>query len=121
MNKNLFNEDYISGMRLLLKEAKEQGVNIRKAQWVPHVSKMLSEHNLCYKFWNNTCVQNRIKLVVRCKTWYDLLYNPDICAFLWITTYERPTFWREKLWIMLGLNIDGEPIGYDMRLSDMKL
>ena len=115
------NEDYIKGMRLLLKGAKEQGVNIRKVQWIPHVSKMLSEHNLCYKFWYNTYSQNRIKYLLRCKTWYDLIYNTDVCAFLWILTYERPTFWRVKLWTMLGLDVDGDLFGFDTILTNMKL
>ena len=124
MNKNLFNEDYISGMRLLLKKSKEQGINVRQCQWIPNVSKMLSEHNLCYKFWNNTCSQNRIKNILKCDNWYDLLYSFNVCAFLWIVTNEKPTFWREKLSTMLGLDDDDDsidPIDYNVKLMNMKL
>lgn len=124
MNKNLFNEDYIKGMRLLLKESKIQGVNIRKARWIPSVSKKLSEHNLCYKFWFNTCNQNNIERMLKCDNWYDLLYNFNMCAFLWMLTSESSTFWREKLSTMLDLDIDGDfidPIDYSVRLMNMKL
>lgn len=116
------NEDYISGMRLLLKKSKEQGLDIiRKCQWIPNVSKMLSEYNLCYKFWRNTCNQNRIKNILKCNSWYDLLYNINVCAFLWIMSNESPAFWREKFWIILGLDIDGDPIDCATKLSNMKL
>lgn len=89
----MFNEDYIKGTKFLLGVSKEQGINIRKVQWVPHVSKMLSEHGVCYKFWYNVWSQNRLNKVPLCNTWYDVAYGQNSCLFCWSQTSEGHLFW----------------------------
>lgn len=94
------NEDYIRGIKFLLKKSKEQGINIHRAQWIPNVSKMLSEHNLCYKFWYNVNTQRRLQDVLFCETWYDVLYA-NVCLFEWAFTYEGYVFWDDMFHSML--------------------
>jgi hypothetical protein len=101
------NKDYISGMKLLLKESKIRGVNIRQCQWIPHVSKMMSERNLCYKFWRNVVKQERLREVLFCENWYDVLFNKHH-LFDWFLTEEGYTFWNKTFHSMLlpkGLSI----------------
>lgn len=99
------NEDYIKGIRFLLKKSREQGVNVRKVQWVPHVSKMLSEHDLCYKFWYNVWKQNSLYKIPLCNTWYDVMYDPHKYLFSWDKSYEGHSFWVSMLRRVLGIRI----------------
>ena len=115
------NEDYVKGMRLLLREAKMQRINIRKAQWVPHVSKMLSEHDLCYKFWYNVWDQKSLHRIFLCENWYDIMYVSDRWLFYWGTTEEGNDFWKTHLWGMLGLDINNYSCDFYSKLKDMKL
>ena len=102
MEEKTFNEDYIRGIKFLLEVSKEQGVNVRKAQWIPHVSEMLSKHNVCYQFWYNVWYQKRLNRVPLCKTWYDVMFDIDKCLFTWDKSYEGHSFWVSMLRRVLG-------------------
>ena len=121
MIENLFNEDYIGGMRLLLKESKIKGINIRRCTWIPNVSKILSERNLCYKFWCNVVKQGYLYRVFLCKTWYDIMYDGTKWLFLWPYTREGVDFWKGHLWGMLGLDEKDDFFSYPEKLRDMWL
>lgn len=122
MNKILYNEDYVNGMRFLLKKAKEQDLDIiRKCQWIPNVSKMLSEHDLCYKFWYNVWKQNKLHNVLLCKTWYDVMYDSRSWLFSWAFTEEGIIFWNNHLWKMLGLDECVNFFDYHEKLQGMRL
>jgi hypothetical protein len=113
------NEDYVKGIRFLLKETKERGINIRKVQWIPNVSKMLSERNLCYRFWYNVAEQGNLNRLPLCETWFDILYGCKKWLFIWLTTEEGSTFWKSHLWEMLGL--DDSYFGFVEELKGMRL
>ena len=115
------NEDYVKGMRLLLREAKMQGINIRKCTWIPNVSKMLSEHDLCYKFWYNVAKQKNLNRVFLCNDWYDIMYDSARWLILWSTTEEGIDFWRNHLWEMLGLDIYNDIFAFNDKLKEKKL
>lgn len=121
MNKNLYNEDYIKGIKFLLEVSKEQKINIRTVQWVPNVNKMLSEHNLCYKFWYNVWDQKSLHRIFLCKTWYDVMYVPDKWLFYWSTTKEGDDFWKTNLWGMLGFYEKDISFDFPSKLREMKL
>lgn len=97
MEEKMFNEDYLKGMKFLLEVSKEQGINIRMCTWIPHVSKKLSEYNVCYKFWRNVWKQKRLYRVPLCNTWYDVMFHPNKCLFIWDKTHERHSFWHLML------------------------
>jgi hypothetical protein len=115
------NEDYINGMKFLLKESKKQGINIRRCLWIPHVSKMLSEHNLCYKFWYNVVEQGNLYRIFLCENWYDIMYVGDKWLFYWGTTEEGNDFWKNHLWEMLGFYEKDISFGFPSKLREMKL
>ena len=114
------NEDYIKGIKFLLEKSREEGVNIRKVQWVPNVSKTLSEYNLCYKFWHNVWEQRKLYRIPLCETWFDIVYGDNKWLFIWLTTEEGSTFWKTHLWRMLGLGIP-EDFDFIKKLKDMRL
>ena len=99
------NEDYIKGIKFLLQKAKEQKINIRKAQWIPNVSKILSEHNACYKFWYNVWQQNRLHKILLCDTWFDVMYDHYRFLFRWDATREGHSFWSSMLTEVLGITL----------------
>ena len=104
---NGINKDYERGIKFLLKEAKERKINIRKCTWIPNVSKILSERNLCYKFWHNVVKQGRLRQTLFCENWYDVLFNRHH-LFDWFLTDEGYTFWNKKFHSILlpkGLSI----------------
>lgn len=112
------NEDYTKGMKFLLRKSKEQGINIRKVQWVPNVSKILSKHDLCYKFWYNVWAQKRLGRVPLCDTWFDVMYGPDKCLFCWGKTSEGQSFW----YLMLNEVLKTKDIvNSETRLSSTRL
>lgn len=115
------NEDYIKGMKFLLKEAKIKGINIRRCTWIPNVSKMLSERNICYKFWYNVVKQGNLNRVFLCKDWYDAMYVSETWLFLWATTEEGVDFWRNHLWEMLGLDVHNDIFAFNDKLKEKKL
>jgi hypothetical protein len=97
MEEKTFNEDYIKGIKFLLEKSREEGINIRKVQWIPHVSKMLSEHNVCYKFWYNVWSQKRLYRVPLCENWYDVMFDCHKCLFTWTNSCENHSFWSSVL------------------------
>ena len=105
MKEETFNKDYLRGMKFLLNKSREQGVNIRKAQWIPHVSKMLSEHNVCYKFWYNVWSQKRLGRVPLCKNWFDVMFDCHKCLFTWANSCESHSFWSSVLSEILGVKL----------------
>lgn len=121
MIENLFNEDYKKGMKLLLQESKKQGINVRKCQWIPNVSKMLSEHDLCYKFWHNVVKQKYLNRVFLCKDWYDVMYDSAKWLFLWPLSEEGAAFWKTNLWEMLGLDLHDNFFDFPHKLKERKL
>jgi hypothetical protein len=116
MEKN-YNEDYIKGMKFLLEKSREQGINIRKVQWIPNVSKLLSERNLCYEFWYNVWKQDRLDRTLLCKTWYDVIYGIDECLFCWARTRQGMAYWYVNLYKMLGVTGDDS----EGKLQNIKL
>ena len=119
MIKNSYNGDYIKGMKLLLERSREQNFNIRQCQWIPSVSKLLSEHNLCYKFWYNVVEQNNLSEIPYCKTWYDIMHGYH-CLFYWCKSDEGVDYWLNGLYKMLGVECyDDEEC--DCVLQNMKL
>ena len=121
MEERTFNEDYIKGIKFLLEKSREEGINIRKVQWVPHVSKMLSEHNVCYSFWHNVWEQKNLYRIPLCDTWYDVMFDPDKCLFSWGKTYEGHSFWASMFYWVLGIHVSAfasEYNGSGRRLCD---
>ena len=116
MKKN-YNQDYIKGIKFLLEASKGEEINIRKFQWIPSVSKKLSEHNLCYWFWYNVVEQGNLYRIPLCDTWYDVLHG-EYCLFYWHETSQGLEFWYRNLYNMLGLSIDG--VDNDIVLQNMK-
>lgn len=112
------NGDYIKGIKFLLEKSKEQKINIRKVQWIPNVSKLLSEHSLCYEFWYNVWKQKRLNRVPLCETWYDVLYDFDGCLFCWDETRQGMAYWYVNLYKMLG--VTGSDIGGKLRNMKLK-
>ena len=118
MKKNSYNRDYIKGMKFLLEKSREQNFNVRKYQWIPSVSKLLSEHNLCYKFWYNVVEQNNLSEIPYCKTWYDIMHG-EHCLFYWGRSDEGLDYWYRSLYNMLGVSKNDE--NCDEELQGMKL
>lgn len=119
MKEETFNEDYIKGIKFLLEKSREEGINIRKVQWVPHVSKMLSKHNVCYSFWYNVWSQKKLDRIPLCDTWYDALFDLDKCLFSWTSTYEGHSYWSSMLSEVLGTHVS-EISSYKSRGSSMR-
>lgn len=117
MEKN-YNDDYIKGIKFLLEASKRGVINIRKFQWIPSVSKKLSEYNLCYWFWYNVVEQGNLHRIPLCDTWYDVLHGDD-CLFYWAKTSQGLEFWHRNLYNMLGVSADD--MDSDIKLQDMKL
>ena len=107
MKEETFNEDYIKGIKFLLSNSKRQGVNIRKVQWVPHVSEMLSEHKLCHKFWYNVWSQKKLDRIPLCNDWFDVMFDPEKYLFSWSQTYDGYSFWVTMLSKVLGVHVSG--------------
>jgi hypothetical protein len=117
MKKN-YNQDYIKGIKFLLEASKGEEINIRKFQWIPSVSKKLSEHNLCYRFWYNVVEQGNLYRISLCDTWYDVLHGDD-CLFYWAKTSQGLDFWLSNLYNMLGVSNNDE--NCEEELQGMKL
>ena len=88
------NEDYVNGIKFLLRECKKSNINIRSYAWVCDLSMILSHYNVCYKFWFNTCNQNRLNRIPQCDIVYDIVYNSNTSLFTWDKTPEGGNFWH---------------------------
>lgn len=90
------NKDFEDGMKFLFKVCKEQGIDIRKYPWIADLSKILSEHSVCYKFWFYSYTQDRLTNILSCCTIDDILYG-QTALFVWNATQEGNDFWRSLL------------------------
>lgn len=91
------NEDYINGMRVLLRISHEQGINIRKFELIPLFCQKLSERGVCETFWKEVRTQNSVR--------YLTFYYPS-CApknlimlssalLVWDATSQGYRFWSD--------------------------
>lgn len=87
------NDDYKKGIRFLLQKSKEHNFNIHKYPWVCELSRLLSFHCACYKFWWNVCEQNRLKRIKICNTPDDFMYRYGKTLFTWDRTKEGGDYW----------------------------
>ena len=92
-----FNEDYKTGMRLLVAKCKREDVDYHKLRWLIKFSKMLSYRSLCYKFWLNVVEQERIGRIPLCKSVDDICYGIGLSLFYWTHTKEGYIFWHDEL------------------------
>lgn len=95
----MMNEDYIKGMKILLKYSHERGINIRKYTWIPLFSKYLSNEGLCEKFWANTQKQDIIYRITRLKFYYPHKHRRSLGELIdslltWTRTTEGVNFWH---------------------------
>jgi hypothetical protein len=89
---NQYNQDYIKGMKILLRISYKRGANIRKIKWIPSFCQKLSEHGVCEAFWKEVVRQNTMYIL------RDYLpSNPKILVSLMLTWNETPQgnlFWN---------------------------
>ena len=94
-----YNEDYKKGMRIVFELGKKFHVNVRKYQWIPHISSLLSSVNACEKFWNNVEIQGRFKNIEKikfyCQLFHNTNYDDSTSLFEWCVTIEGIRFWSE--------------------------
>lgn len=90
------NEDYKNGIRFLMQKCRAAGIEIRKYPWVCDLSKILSEHGVCYTYWFNTYKQDRLTNIPLCYEINDIMYG-DTTLFVWGSTSEGEVFWRSLL------------------------
>ena len=89
---NQYNQDYVNGMRVLLQISHEQGINIRKFEWIPLFCQRLSEYYACEIFWKEVARQNTMYML---KNYFPL--DPKILVSLMLTWNETPQgsyFWN---------------------------
>ena len=94
------NEDYIKGMKILLKYSHESGINIRNYTWIPLFSKYLSNEGLCEKFWANAKNQDIIYKITRLKFYFPHKHRRSLGGLIdtlltWTRTNEGEVFWHD--------------------------
>lgn len=85
--------DYKNALKLLLRNGREQGVNVKSCNWVLPLTKTLSEMFVAEKFWSNTISQLRLHKIFSCRRIHDLCYAERTCLFAWDKTEEGREFW----------------------------
>ena len=96
----MMNEDYIKGMKILLKYSYERRFNVRKYTWIPLFSKYLSNEGLCEKFWTNVQKQDVIGRIVELKFYHPYRHKWSLGELIdyllvWSRTTEGENFWHK--------------------------
>ena len=97
------NEDYIKGMKILLKISHEQGINIRKFEWIPLFCQKLSERGVCETFWKEVRIQNGVRFLEHYyKLWsFENLKMLVTALLTWDITSQGHKFWSRIYYSLL--------------------
>ena len=89
------NKDYRDGMKFLLRETREQKMNIRMYPWVADLSVILSKSNKCLKFWTAVWEQHNLPRIPKCHTLFDLFFGFSTNLFTWSQTIDGHEYWKK--------------------------
>lgn len=109
--------DYTKGMKYLLHKSKECGIKIRNYPWVCDLSKLLSEHDACYRFWVNVYEQGNMNRISSCITPDDIIHGFNKALFIWADTPEGNDFW----YLLLSRKLFSSFKNRNIRLEELRL